>query len=128
MPASHFFFDPYLSKGTMTYEENIARANVRGALTSAAATGTLWAIGLSWSNAIRGITLAIFPADERDVILGELVAAMITTFLGVAVAFTVVRSCNSCSKCTDAMTRTTVVEEERDARFLSTLPARRPRP
>ena len=109
----------------MTYEENIARANVRGALTSAAATGTLWAIGLSWSNAIRGITLAIFPADARDVVVGELVAAAITTALGVAVAFVVVRSCNSCTKCAEAMTHEAPVE--RDARYLSTLP-RRARP
>ena len=111
----------------MTYEENIARANVRGALTSAAATGTLWAIGLSWSNAIRGITLAIFPTDERDVILGELVAALTTTFLGIAVAFTVVRSCNTCTRCAEAMTETAKPTEPRDPQYLSTLP-RRPRP
>ena len=86
----------------MTYEESLARANVQGALSSAAVTGTLWAIGISWSNAIRGISLAIFPVDQVDIIFGELVAAVATTVIGVAVAFTVVRSCRSCERCAKA--------------------------
>ena len=82
----------------MTYEEKIARADVRGALASAAATGTLWAIAISWSNAIRGITLAIVPVD--DVIVGEIVAAITTTFLGMILAVTIVRSCATCERMT----------------------------
>ena len=85
----------------MSYHENIENANVRGALTSAAATGTLWAIAISWSNAIRGITLAIFPVDQGDVILGEVVAALATTVLGVSVATLLARSCKTCNKCTE---------------------------
>jgi len=53
--------------------------------------GALWAVGSSWSTAIRAVTLQIVPNEAQNVVLGELAAATITTFLSVAVSYAVMR-------------------------------------
>lgn len=70
----------------MSYVQSAVRGNVLGTLQHAILTGTLWAIGISWSTAIRSITLALVPSDTRDQILGELLSTGIVTVLGVSTA------------------------------------------
>jgi hypothetical protein len=74
-----------------TFSEYAARGNALGALRSSILTGTLWAIGIAWANAIREITRAVLPQDTLDVVLAELLAAGITTLLGVGVALLTAR-------------------------------------
>ena len=74
-----------------TFSDHAARGNAVEALRSSIVTGTLWAIGIAWANAIREITRALLPEDTMDVVLAELLAAGTTTFLGVAVALLTAR-------------------------------------
>ena len=74
-----------------TFSAYAARGNAVGALRSSILTGTLWAIGIAWANAIREITRALLPEDTLDVVLAELLAAGITTLMGVAVALLTAR-------------------------------------
>lgn len=62
-----------------------------GMLRFAVLNGALWAVGTSWSTAIRAVTLQIVPNDSQDVVLGEIAAATVTTLLSVAVSYTVMR-------------------------------------
>lgn len=71
---------------TGTFSEHAARGDALGALRASVVTGTLWAIGIAWATAIREITRAVLPQDTLDVVLAELLAAGITTLLGVGVA------------------------------------------
>ena len=70
----------------MTYEQEAARGNVVGALRQGILTGTLWAVAISWSTAIRAITLALLPTDTGEQIFGELLATLVITALGVGTA------------------------------------------
>lgn len=60
--------------------------------------GALWAIGSSWSTAIRAVTLQIIPDDSREVVLGEIAAASMTTILSVTVSYVVMRRCYCTTK------------------------------
>jgi len=53
--------------------------------------GALWAIGSSWSTAIRAVTLQIVPNDSKDVVFGEIAAATVTTLLSMAASYAVMR-------------------------------------
>jgi hypothetical protein len=53
--------------------------------------GALWAVGTSWSTAIRAVTLQIVPNDAQDVVFGEIAAATVTTLISVIVSYAVMR-------------------------------------
>tara|TARA_B110001452_G_scaffold123280_1_gene102233 strand:- start:14065 stop:14427 length:363 start_codon:yes stop_codon:yes gene_type:complete len=78
---------------SMSYTESATDGNWVGMLRFAILNGALWAIGSSWSTAIRAVTLQIVPTDSRDVVFGEIIAAMATTFASVVVSYAVMRCC-----------------------------------
>ena len=75
----------------MSYAESATEGNWVGMLRFAVLNGALWAVGSSWSTAIRAVTLQIVPNDAQDVVFGELTAATVTTFLSVTVSYAVMR-------------------------------------
>lgn len=75
----------------MSYAESASEGNWVGMLRFAVLNGALWAVGTSWSTAIRAVTLQIVPNDLRDVVIGEIAAATVTTLLSVAVSYAVMR-------------------------------------
>ncbi len=79
----------------MSYAESATEGNWVGMLRFAVLNGALWAVGSSWSTAIRAVTLQIVPNDSRDVVLGEIAAATVTTLLSVVVSYAVMRQ-NCC--------------------------------
>ena len=81
----------------MSYAESASEGNWVGMLRFAVLNGALWAVGTSWSTAIRAVTLQIIPNDSRDVVFGEIAAASITTLLSVAVSYAVMRR-NCCRR------------------------------
>lgn len=88
----------------MTFQERAERGDVVGALRVAMVYGSLWAIGSSWSLAIRQIVVEIVPAGTSNKVFAELGAALITTGLGVFVALAAARNWNipDCtSRCVD---------------------------
>jgi len=76
----------------MSYAESATNGNLVGMARFAVLNGALWAVGSSWSTAIRAVTLQILPDDSRDVVLGEIAAATVTTLLSVLVSFAVMRT------------------------------------
>ena len=79
-----------------TFHEQTQRGDAFGALASAASFSALWAIGAAWSTAIRAISLELFPHASLDVVFAELVAALITTGVGISIALLLARSCRLC--------------------------------
>ena len=75
----------------MSYAESATAGNWVDMLRFAILNGALWAVGTSWSTAIRAVTLQIVPRDSRDVVLGEIAAASVTTVLSVVVSYAVMR-------------------------------------
>ena len=75
----------------MSYAESATDGNLIGMLRFAMLNGALWAVGTSWSTAIRAVTLQIVPNDAQDVVFGEIAAATVTTFFSVAVSYAVMR-------------------------------------
>ena len=75
----------------MSFEERASRGDAFGTLRVAAVNGALWSIGTAWSNAIREVTRALLPDDTMDIVLAEVVAALITTVIGVGLALFVAR-------------------------------------
>lgn len=89
----------------MDFHSHVHSGNALSALQTAGVYGALWAIGSAWSTAIRQISVTLFPTDHMDVVVAEIVAATITTILGVGVSMLIARNwCRSCSRC--------MVEEE----------------
>lgn len=81
----------------MSFEEDARRGNLSGVVQKAALYGILWAIGSSWSSAIRAIALTIVPQNTTDIVLAELGAAAFTTFVGAGVAIAATQ--NWCEPC-----------------------------
>jgi hypothetical protein len=75
----------------MSYEQSAVHGNWMGMIQFAVVNGALWAIGTSWSTAIRAVTLQMLPDDSEDVVIGELAAVGITTTLSVLVSYVVMR-------------------------------------
>lgn len=73
------------------FYELAARGDALGACKTAATYAALWAIGSSWATAIRSIALILFPPDERDVVIAELVSASIVTVAGILISIFIVR-------------------------------------
>ena len=76
-----------------SFAEHASRGNALGALRMGLVNGALWAIGISWATAIRGVVRALLPEDTMDVVLGELLAAGSTTLLGVGVSVLATYQC-----------------------------------
>lgn len=104
--ADEFF--EYASKGSML-----------SAFRYSALYAVLWAIGTSWSTAIRSIVLELFPHDTMDIVIAELSAAAATTILGLGIAYV---STRPYGRCCDWVCRSFQVnsEEERKAPRSST--------
>lgn len=77
---------------TQNFSSSIIQGDLFGAIRFATINGALWAIGSSWSNAIRETTRALLPNDTIDVVLAEMMAATLTTVLGITIAICVVFS------------------------------------
>ena len=73
----------------MTFIESAQRGEVLNTTRYAVLNGSLWAVGIAWSTAIRSVVITLVPDDARDVVLGELLAASITTFLAVGISILV---------------------------------------
>lgn len=78
-----------LEQTTMTtYLQTVVDGNITGSMRLAVVTGSLWAIGSSWSYSVREIVITILPVDTNyGKVLAELFAALLTTLLGVCLAF-----------------------------------------
>ena len=77
----------------MSYIESAHNGEIVNTSRYAIINGSLWAVGISWSTAIRAIVITIIPKDTREVIIGEILAAAITTCLAVAIAIIVGKGC-----------------------------------
>ena len=75
----------------MTYAESARNGQPIAATQHAILTGSLWAIAISWSTAIRSVVIELIPENTRDVVLGELLAAAITTAFAVGISLVVSR-------------------------------------
>lgn len=77
------------------FQSEVDRGNPFGALRHAAIFAVLWAIGTSWSTAIREIAVLLVGEDTFDVVLAELFAAGVTTILGIGIAFCTTQCCTA---------------------------------
>ena len=76
----------------MSFHDEVRNGNALAALKASTVSGALWAIALSWATAIREISRLILPEDTMEAVLAEVVAAAITTVLGVSIALLVARN------------------------------------
>jgi hypothetical protein len=79
----------------MSFQDHAERGDALGAARLAIAYGALWAIGSSWSIAIREVTLLMLPDDTMDVVIAELLAAGIVTFISVNVSVLALKKCTT---------------------------------
>lgn len=79
----------------MSYAQSATDGNFVGMMRFAVLNGALWAIGSSWSTAIRSVTLEMIPSELLDVQVSEILAATITTLIALAVSY--VTACPKCS-------------------------------
>lgn len=73
-----------------SYQEAAQRRDPVGLLRQAVLFASLWAIGSSWSIAIREIVTTIVPeadSNDGDVVLAELGAASVTTLIAILATF-----------------------------------------
>ena len=80
-------------KVNMDFTESVQRGDAFSALRMASVNGALWAIGSSWSTAIREIARVIVPSNTADVVVAEILAAGVVTFLGLGISLLVTRNC-----------------------------------
>ena len=74
-----------------TYTDSARRGEVFETVRYALLNGSLWAVGSAWSVSIRAVVLELLPSGRVDIVVGELLAAMLTTILGVGIAILVAR-------------------------------------
>ena len=79
------------------YTESATRGEIALTTRYAILTGALWAVGSSWSTAIRSVVLQLIPDDTHDIVVGEILAAFLTTIIAVGLSLVVGRKW-----CTDA--------------------------
>ena len=76
------------------FTQSVQRGDALSALRMASVNGALWAIGSSWSNAIREIARVIVPLRASDdIVLAEILAAAVVTFIGLGISLLVTRNC-----------------------------------
>ena len=81
----------------MSFQEQVARGSAVGALRTGAVYGALWAIGSSWSNAIREIARILFPEEDMDAIFAEIIATGLVTLMGIGIALLAAQDWCSCN-------------------------------
>ena len=104
----------------MNFEEHVQEGNAAGALRAGLVSAALWAVGISWSTAIRAIALLIVPDGVLDRVLAELLSATVVTFLAIGGALLVSRipSCRLSRRLgratpqTNAMPRPVVIQSQ----------------
>ena len=74
-----------------SYQEAAQRGDPVGVVRQAVLFSALWAIGSSWSIAIREMVTSILPSD--NVVGAELAAASVTTLLSLTVTCLVTARC-----------------------------------
>ena len=79
----------------MSYYDSASKGDILSTLRFGIVTGSLWAIGTSWATSIREIVILIFPKDNMNQALGELLSVFLTTILGVGTAVLVSIKCKS---------------------------------
>lgn len=79
----------------MSFESHATQGNPFGTFRAGIVYGALWAIGSSWSTALREVARVVFPDDAMDVVFAELLAAGITTVFGVTIAILAAHMCDS---------------------------------
>lgn len=79
-----------------TFEDHARDGNPLGALRTAIAYGSLWAIGSSFANSIHEITRVLFSDSEMDIIIAEVLATGLTTAFGVTIAVLALRDYQCC--------------------------------
>ena len=77
----------------MSFSESVQRGDAFGALRMASVYSALWAIGSSWSTAIREIARVIVPANSTEAVVAEILAAGVVTVLGMGISLLVTRNC-----------------------------------
>jgi hypothetical protein len=85
----------------MSFEQAVTRGDPFAALRAAGVNGALWAIGSSWATGIREITRLVLPSDTSEAILAEVLAIVVTTSIGVAIALFVGKVCGGRSPYVD---------------------------
>ena len=103
----------------MTFHESAEQGDILNSLRIAIVYGALWAIGSSWSTAIRETVITLVPNDSDNRVFAELGAAAITTIFGVGVAVLATRNC--VKLCTEKKTPPITPTQPRT----QTLPTRR---
>ena len=76
-----------------TYEQSVQNGEIVQSFRNAIVYASLWAIAASWANAVRGIAILIVPQEEFDIVIAEILAAVVTTAIGVTIAYL---SCLDC--------------------------------
>ena len=71
------------------FHDHLANGDALGALRSATTFAALWSIGTAWTTATRAIALLLLPHETMDLVWAEILAASITTVLGIGTAFVV---------------------------------------
>lgn len=79
----------------MSFHESTSKGDVILSLKTGIVYGALWAIGSSWSVAIREVVLLLVPENSDNQVLAELGAALLTTTFGVATALLANLDCKS---------------------------------
>jgi hypothetical protein len=103
----------------MTFHESAEQGDILNSLQIGIVYGALWAIGSSWSTAIRETVITLVPNDSDNRVFAELGAAALTTMFGVGVSVLATRSCAKIctAKQTQPKTQTQLITQ--------TLPTRR---
>lgn len=74
-----------------TYSDSARRGEIFSTIRYALLNGSLWAVGSAWSVSIRAVVMELLPNGKVDIVIGELLAALLTTFFGVGIAILVAR-------------------------------------
>ena len=78
----------------MTYQEAAQRGDAIGVVRQAILFASLWSLGSSWVIAIRQVVMTIIPEhDNGNVVVAELMAALITTLIALGATFVATRRC-----------------------------------
>lgn len=79
-----------------TYQEAAQRGDAIGVVRQAVLFSALWALGSSWSIAIRKVVMGVVGGDGNAV-YAEVAAASITTLIALSATFVATRRCLTAS-------------------------------
>ena len=78
---------------SMPFHESAEKGDLVNSFRIAFVYGALWAIGSSWSLAIRAVVVSMVSGGPNKLVLAEMGAAAITTVVGVGIAVLATRPC-----------------------------------